>query len=382
MRPLLQPTFLLLVAAQGAFGLAWSVFMLVPKYMSESLGADPAAIGRVSSLANVAAIASIPFVGWALDRFGRHATFALGSALIVLQACAFAVIEDVGPLLYGAQMLWGIAFVMAFNAGNAMVVDVVPPAHLGHALGVFGVANIVMNAVASVVVEGVVGTLGWPTTLAGASLFGALALVLSRWMPRSSGASLPGETSHERVVSRDLLFLWLSSLTWGVAYATVMVFFQPFLLQQGVPHVSRFFIGFAGGAVFVRLALGQWVDRFGGRRIAAASLLLYGLATLSLPAMSGATMSLFGAWVGVAHGFLHPALSAVAVAGRPARIRGTLLAYTTGSFMLGSALGSGVLGSVAEQAGFERVFFLGGIIALAGVLPLLPGAFRALDGPR
>ena len=371
--PLWQPTLVLLVAAQAAFAMAWSVFLLVPKYMSEALGADPATIGRVTGSSYVAAIVSIPLVAWVLGRFGRRTVFAWGAVACAGQAAAFLFIDAVGPLLFAAQMVWGLAFVLSFNAGNAMVVDHAPAPRMGEALGIFGAANVMMTAVASSTVEAVVGHLGWTATLVGASLFAGLAGVLSFWMPRDRVAGSEPTPPRERWLDAALLRLALAEVAWGSAYATITVFYQPFVLSQGVRDVSGFFVGFASAAVGVRVFLGRWIDRWGRRRIACASMLVYAAAAFTLPTMTGATMIVFGAWIGLAHGLLHPALSSLAAEGRPFRHRGGVFAVMTGGFMLGSAIGTVGLGRFVQGASDPSVFVVAGVGLLLGLVFVLPG---------
>lgn len=368
-----HPTLVLLVVAQAAFGLAWSVFLLVPKFMSEALKADPAAIGRVTASSYVAAIVSIPLVAWVLGRFGRRSVFAWGAILCAAQACAFVLVDDVGPMLYGAQVVWGLAFVLSFNAGNAMVVDHVPAHRMGEALGIFGAANILMTAVASTGVEAVVGDLGWTATFVGSSAFACLAWLLAFWMPRDRVHEPVSGAGRPPLLDAPLLRLAMVEVTWGLAYATITVFFQPFVLSQGVRDVSGFFVGFASSAVAVRLFLGRWIDRFGRRRTACAAMVLYAAAAVSLPAMTGETMLVFGAWIGLAHGLLHPALSSLAAGGRPFHQRGGVFAVMTGGFMLGSAIGTGALGRLVQGASDPTVFVVAGLVLLVGLVFVLPG---------
>jgi len=368
-----QPSFLLLLVAQGAFGLAWSVFLLAPKFMSEELGASAVEIGRVAAAANVAAALAIPIVGWSLDRVGRRPAFGVGAVLCAAAAVGYAGVAGVGVMLYLVHILWGLSFVAAFNAGCAMVADRAPPQKLGQALGVFGAANIVMNAVASLGTEALVVTVGWDGVDLAAAGVALVAAACVRWMPRepSLASSVVSGTPFDPGFDGPLVRVVLASLAWGFAFGTVTVFFQPFMLDQGVADLGPFFVGFAAAAVFVRVMLGHLLDGLGFRRVAIGALLLYGVVTFAMRWLTGPTLAVFGALIGLAHGFAQPSLAALIVQGRPPQRRGTVLAYTTGGFMAGSALGVGLLGLVAEFAGFPTVFAIGGLVAILGIVGLL-----------
>ena len=62
-RSLLTPQFALLLLATGTFGIAFSTYFLMPKYLAVELTADAATIGAVSAITLLASVVAMPFIG-------------------------------------------------------------------------------------------------------------------------------------------------------------------------------------------------------------------------------------------------------------------------------------------------------------------------------
>src|SRR5687767_236990 len=86
-KSLLTPNFIALIITQTCFGLSFSCFFLLPKYLKQVLQASDVQIGAVASLGSLAGVFAFPLVGALNDRFGRKPFILLGN---VLMACAAA----------------------------------------------------------------------------------------------------------------------------------------------------------------------------------------------------------------------------------------------------------------------------------------------------
>ena len=75
-----------------------------------------------------------------------------------------------------------------------------------------------------------------------------------------------------------------------------------------------------------------------------------------------------GLITGVGQGFLYPTLNALAIRGRPARIRGKINGVFTGGIDAGIMSGSVCLGFIGDLAGFRAVFVAAGLSLLFGLM--------------
>ncbi len=384
--PLLTRDFGALLVAQAGFGYAFSSFLLLPKFLVSELAAGPEVIGRVEAIQGIAIVVLMPLVGGVVDRLGRRGFLTAGALLMAVSSFAFAGVDEVGPLLYALRALQGFAFAMAFSAGAALALDLAPPQRLAQAIGFFGSTFLAMNAVAPAVVEELAATRGWGAAFATAGVSASLCAVLSRFLgdrrsPLRAGEPVSGVWEFARR-PRQLRTSLVIALA-GAALGVVFRFYQPFALEIGIERVRGFFVAYAAAAVFVRIALGQLVDRGGRRRVALVCLVFYVAILLGMTQLAPGTLALFGAAMGATHGLFYPSLNAVAAEGVGPRERGKVMAVFQAAWQVGFAIAQAGLGVLAQRRGYPAVFLAGALCALAGlvVLKLSPEGRAAAPPP-
>lgn len=403
--PLWTKAFVTVVTTQMAFGYASSAFVLLPKYLSTELHASASDIGHVVAVTGLAAVAAIPFVGAAIDRFGRKPLVILGCVLTAFYAFGWLAVHELSWLMYALQALGGIAFMVAFNAAGTLVTDQAPPARLGQAIGIFGASNMVMSAVAPGVGELLAESIGWHAMFALQGCVALFALGLAQRLtdtrPRSSmpppapvdaNVAAPAEGGADGAVNlrvdsippmpgglgfaatftliRKQLPHSVAMATCGASYGAISTFYQPFVIAQGADHVSGFFIGFTVAAVAVRLLFGSLPDRLGRRRVAIGSYVGFASVALIMTMLTPALLFVFGFLFGCAHGIFYPALSALCVEQAGKSERGRVMTLVMGSFRLGNVVSAVLLGWVAEVYGYRVVFVLASLASWLGVAAL------------
>lgn len=369
----------LLISAQLPFGFCWSMFLLLPKFLTTELHASPSEIGLVSAIPSLAGTLAVPFVGRMLDRRGRRPLIALGSALCAVQAFGFLAVDRVGPLLYVLQLVYGLSFVVGFNAAGTHAADLAPRSRLSQVLGVIGATNVAMNAVAPGVGEPIASAFGWKPVFALAGVLGMIGFALAQRIEDVRPAG--GAGGADQADGTGSIWLYVLSMGGvGAAFAVAFAFYQPFALSLGMHEVRDFFIGFASSVVIARVLLGSLPDRIGRKRAAIASVALYGLVEMAMSRLAPGTLAIYGALLGCAHGFFYPAVNALAVEECDQRKRGTVMTYINGGFQLGYTLGVLVFGWVAERAGFPTIFVLGGVLVASTGVALAAQRKRAPTG--
>jgi predicted MFS family arabinose efflux permease len=364
----------LLLAAQACFGYAFSTFYLIPKFVTEALGAGPVEVGLVTTAHGAAAVVALLAAGICVDRFGRT-PFLTGGALLMAVTCfALIAVEDVGALLYGLRIIQGVAFAFAVSAGATLCVDLAPPNRTAQAIGFFGVTMLGMNAAAATFGELLAEWYGWGATFGAAALGALLCALLSLRM--SEPVQLPGPprdaSGFLRVMTRPALRPIFAVITVvGAAFGAMTTFQIPFALELGMDRVGGYFIAYASAAVAVRLLLGTFVDGWGHRRVALVNLLLYAVSVFAMAALQPATLVPLGALFGVAHGLFYPSFSAVAIGTAESRDRGKVIAFFQAWFSVGVAVGCFLLGYLADARGYPAVFVATGVATLLGWLVLL-----------
>jgi predicted MFS family arabinose efflux permease len=362
--------------AQGVFGFAWSLYLLVPKFLTEALHAKPEQLGRISAMGGMAGLLTAPFAARGLDRIGRKPFFRLGSALIVVLSLGYLQVRALGPLVYVLQGCISAAFVLAFNATAALLTDYAPPERLGQAIGWLGGCNVLMNAVATMLAEPLAAARGWGAVFVLGSVLGVLSFAMSFALPTVSRSSQPGAATTAvagPIPLRTVAPILLAALLMGSAFVAIFGFVQPYALSRGAHAVRGFYLGYTLSAVLGRLALGGLGDRVGRRLVSAWMLLGYALCSLTVRNLEPKHLLLYGLMFGAAHGILYPTLNALLLETLPRARRGLGMVLYNGAFNLGSSMGALAWGDMAQHRGYGSVYVTTAVMSLAAALVLVLG---------
>ena len=367
---LLSREFLVLLGSVSLFGFSWSFYLILPKFFAAELGMDAAAIGRAVAIQGITAVLVTPLVGWLVDRYGRRPWLIAGNVMLMLTGLLYLLVDHEGPLLYLAQMCWGVGMVMGFNSAGTMTADIAPSDRMAEALGLFGAANLGMNAISPTIAEILAGTVGWKYVFAASAAAGLVAALLStrirepaRHEPREQDVRTP-------VLSAPLLRVYGTTILMTASFTALFTLHQPFALELGVTEVRSFFIGFAIVALTVRLGGGRLIDRFGVLRSSVVAMVLYAAVPPMLGILGPEHLFAVGAMMGLGHGIAYPALTALAIGRADASTRGMVVSIIHGAFNGGHAFFAYALGWAAAQWDYGVAFWAAGAITLAGALVL------------
>jgi MFS family permease len=372
---LLKWPFVLVLCLQFCFGLSYSTFFLLPKFLARQFDSGPDAIGAVAATALLASVLASPWTGAWLDRGSRRPFIGYGALVNGLSACGFALVHGVAWPIFALRVVHGVSYALVFNGIVTLAADLAPPQKLGQAIGLCGAASIVSNAVAPAIAEPLADRHGWGLVFllaGGAALATALlSLGIRESKPatplvrEAEVASLPSALALMREPERIGAFV--CSAANGAAFGAMFTFIQPFALSLGASKVSQFFLGYTLVALSVRLLLGNWADAWGRRNVAFASLVLYGIVVALASLLRPHLLFAIGAGLGLAHGLLYPSINALAAQGVPRARRGAVMSYFFGCFGAGSAVWVLGLGVVAKSHGYPIVFLATAVLVWSAI---------------
>lgn len=367
---ILTPGFIRIVTVQVAFGVSYSAFLLLPKYLRTVLHASATEIGIMVGICLVGAAVLSPVVGMLAGRFDRR--WLLGASLSMegTAALLFTQVSEVGPFAYALRLLQGVAFVILFNCTATLVADHVPQARLGQAVGYLGLSMICTNALAPALTEPLAEHFGWKVAFGVPGSVALLALFAVGKLDSSRESSLP-RPKFVAPAPPGLGAVYYGSFLIGIGLGTLFTFVQPYVLAQGATDVGHFFFGYVAAAVLARGFFGSVPDRLGPARVAGASLLLYSLTTIGAALVTPTTLPVLGFFLGLSHGFNYPALSARGFSLAPAGTRSVFMGWFAFSYNAGCSVAMLVLGPLADRYGFAPIFIGAGLCVSTGVIPLL-----------
>jgi MFS family permease len=366
----------LILVVQVVFGFGWSLYLLTPTFLTTVLHAGPETIGRISAAGGLAGLLTVPFAARGLDRLGRKFFFRIGAALIVLLSIGFTLVREIGPFVYVLQGCVAAAFVLAFNATAALLADHTPPAKLGQAIGWLGGANVLMNAVSTMLAEPLAKHYGWDSVFQLGAIAGIAAFLLSFALRDAPAARLEAarQTSMPGTgAGTSLSTVLVSTMLISGVFIAMFGFIQPYALGLGAREVRGFFLGFSTSAVVCRLLLGGLGDRLGRRKLSALILIGYALVTLVTVRLQPQFLVLYGLGFGAAHGLLYPTMNALVLEVVPASRRGLGMVLYNGAFNAGTTLGALAWGLLAAQHGYPSVYAVATLVALVSAAILMFG---------
>jgi MFS family permease len=364
-------SFIILLAAQSCYGMSFSTFFLLPKYLKLSLHASDVQIGAVGAIGAVAGVLAFPLVGSLNDRFGRKRFMLLGSALMTLLALSMLVFTRVDWPLYLARLGHGLSFALFYNSATTLVSERVRPERLGIALGVFGSSVLITNALAPALAELLANHHSWTLVFWISGAWGVLSILLTLLVDEAPRAALALPTISGFGMLRDprARTVAIAIAGAGAGFGTVFTFHQPYALRVGIEQVSGFFVAYATTALFGRMVLLARIDRFDRQRVSAVSMAVYAVAVFATAWLRPIMLEVIGAVLGAAHGLLYPVFNALAMQRVRPEERGSLMALYHGGFNGGMALALLVGGAIAEQLSYPALFWLtGACTALAAVM--------------
>ena len=383
-KSLFSPEFVRLLLVQFLFGLSFSTFLLLPKFLRLELHASASEIGRVSASGTIVAAAFAPFVGGLVRRMARRKVLAVALAAEALGAFAMCTVHQTGPLLYVYRGLQGAAWVMVFNVTATWAADLAPEGRMAQSIGYLGGAMLITNAIAPGVAEPLAHRFGYPPVFAGAGLLVAASslMLLSLKEPRVVQATQddqPGITGP--FLGGRVVAVLYCSLLLGAGIGSMFTYVQPFAIERGTQLVGPFFFGYVASAIFVRTALSGLPDRVGAVRVAVAAFGLYALTVALTGYLDPSLLVVYGIGLGTSHGFGYPALTAAGFNTVGKAGRNQFMSWYTFTFNVGYALTVLTLGPVVDTYGYTPLFVAVGLSISTGALALLY-AFRSTSLAR
>jgi len=359
---LVSPRFLLLLGVQFVFGLGFSSFLLLPKYLTQVHAASSELIGHLMAAGPLAAVLVIPFVASWLGRVPRHYLLLGAAFTMTLGSLGFAWLDGLGLPAYALRGLHGAAFTVFVSTTMTLTVDLAPPARLGQAVGLIGAANLATNALGPAIAEPIADAYGWRTVFLLSGFFSLVAFF-------GSIAFRERRVPTPQAPKRTLLFtprfgrLLYAGVIVGVAFGTVLTFYQPLALELGIRDLSPWFVGYTLSALGIRVLGGAFLDRFDRKKLSLCASALYAVAVLATALLQPGWLFALGFTLGFAHGTLWPVLTALTVEGANSNNRTALLTYFGGSFNVGVALSTLGFGMLAHAIGYRSVIAIAGVFA-------------------
>ncbi len=380
--PARDATGLLLPMLLGSLSFGILAFVL-PVY-GKRLGASALEIGGLFSILAVTMTVIRPFIGWALDRFGRKFFFVAGLAARAGSMAIFAFAGDLGGL-YLARLIQGIAASLTWIPAYTIATDISAAPERGKSVGRVDESAARGELFGSLAGFGLLALipldLGWKLLFAAYGLLALLgAWVGWRRVPVTHSGKTPATPGERRWgIPAELGKLMVVVFVTGASMSMISPLLMILLQDKFTTQLSVLAIAYLPASMvnsFLPSRMGRLSDHLGRAPLIAVGLAGSGVVSLFLPGLPSVAWLIL-LWMVEALGWAMaaPAQEALVadLCGRDTRGTGYGLYSFSGS--LGATFGPLVGGWLYDTAGHGVPFYLNAVVMLAGavwVLAMLP----------
>jgi MFS family permease len=349
--------------------------------MSEDLGFSPAGLGLVVSVYfGVGALASVPS-GKLTERLGPAVVARAGILLSAGTMLAVASVARSYPVLVGLLAVAGTANALGQLASNAALARHVPLHRQGLSFGVKQAAIPVSTLLAGLAVPAIALTAGWRWAFVAAAVVALAALPAVP--PKEARPDRRAAPARGGRATAALVVVGVAATLAAAAANALGTFVVDSAVDRGLAPGLAGLTLTLGSAVCVtaRVGAGWLADRRSGGHVAViAGMLVVGAAGLALLAVAGPVPLTVGVVLGFGLGWAWPGLMNFAVVRLHPQAPAAATSITQTGVYAGGCLGPLVLGTVADQAGYETMWVVAAASMLMAAALMLTGS-RLLTRP-
>ena len=339
--------------------------------------------GLMTTVFTLSALATRPISGILSERIGRVKLLVLGAALCAA-ACFLYHFSTIILLLILVRALQGIGFGIHTTAGGAVPADIVPKSRLSEGLGLFGLYGTIASALAPGIALAIIGPgdiQSFKPLFILAMVIALVCLVLDtriRYERRAKNKAKQESTQVSEYCSDVPLPKAYLGFEAGVflpaavmilafmAFSSVLSFLTLFASERNLGNIGLFFMINAAGMFLSRVFLGRIADRRGADIVVIPALLAMIICLALIPLIrSQVFLFILGFPLGLAQGAICPVFNTMMFQRCSDKRRGSAAAAYFSSVDIGYGVGAFLSGFIAQQFGFNIVYWSAAIFAAA-----------------
>jgi len=340
----------------------------LPLYLKNSLNATPSQVGLVLAFYTIAALIIRPFVGYAIDSFGRKSIYLVSFILFSMLFMGYYFALSIA-LMIVFRFLHGLTWGSLSTTGSTIAVDIIPVSRRGEGISLFGLSMTIAMAIGPMIAITILGKTDyfWVFVIASSISLVGLALALGIRFPIYKPNPDNRTFSFSRLIEKSSIPLSLNILIITITYGGILSFAAIYAKEIGVESSGIFFLLLSVGIGLSRFFSGKIFDKVGPFRIVIIGLLLLimGFPILRLfPNSIGFHVA--AVIIGLGFGIVMPTFQAmINNLVNPDRRGAANSTYFT-SFDLGIGIGMIITGIISEHLGLGNAYLISSLlIALA-----------------
>ena len=357
-----------------------SLLPTLPLYV-EDVGGTTQQVGVVMGAFAVGLLLCRAWLGKLADKRSRKLVVLIGMGVVAIAPLGYLFVNSI-PLLLLIRAFHGIS-IAAYTTGNsALIVDLSPAQKRGELIGYMSLTNPIGIAIGPAIGGFLQEQSGYIPLFLLASGLGLLGFFFAFQVKEPRVTPNLNSNSDQVSVQPESDKFWqllgkpafripsLVLLLTGLVFGSVATFVALYIREAQVDlNAGWFYTAAAMSSFGIRLVTGRASDRYGRGLFITGSLVCYGLGMLLLSqAQSAVYFLLAGLLEGAGGGTLIPMMIALLSDRSYAHERGRIFSVCIGGFDVGIAIAGPVLGTFAQQLGYQGIFSLSTGIALLALI--------------
>lgn len=350
----------------------------LPIFLKEKLGATSSQIGMVLAFYTIAALIIRPFVGYAIDSFGRKTLYLLSFIIFSAMFFGYSLALSIGFMIV-LRFMHGLTWGSLTTSGSTIAVDLIPAPRRGEGISLFGLSMTIAMALGPMIALTVLGDGNYTrlfVTAIGISTCG-LILALCINYPLYKPLNANRTFSISKLIEPSSIPISLNVLLITFTYGGLLSFSALYGKEIGVQNSGPFFLILSIGIGVSRFFSGSIFDKTGPFKITVIGLIILALGFPVLALIKNSIGFHFSAiLIGLGFGIIMPTFQAIIISLVPPEKRGAANSTYFTSFDLGIGLGMVFVGLLAQKLGFSNAFLICTFFELLALLVFITYSYK------
>ena len=351
---LLSKNYLLTVVSATLFYIASFMMNTVcAKFVTDS-GQSRSLAGVVAAVFTLASFFTRPLWGWLVDSRGRKIIYVSGG-LLCLAGYGVLFLNTGTLMLFFSRIVSGAGYSALTSAGGTIVCDVAPKEKLQQAIAIYGVTNVLSQAIAPIAALWLY-KYNFLYVVAVVIVIYILVPVTVKFVNYAETAIID-KNSNFCLYNKSALPAAYTIIFFAMATAAVNSFIPLFAQRRNLTADSWFFFVSALFLLIARIQNKKLTTAIGNKKVFYIGNIVYIIAFIVLVFCSSDMWMLISAvFYGFGAGLIHPIVNTAAVKNCNHSDRGSATSTFMMSQDLGMTLGAFLWGVVSGKFGFSAVY--------------------------